>query len=47
MDDSEWGEKPEIVAFKEVYSVNIIVYDKMSSHTLLLRMKTQLIQYIC
>ena len=30
MEDGEWGGEPEIVAFSEMYSVNIIVYDAMS-----------------
>ena len=33
MEDGEWGGEPEIVAFSEVYSVNIIVYDAMSCST--------------
>ena len=33
MQDGEWGGEPEIVAFSEVYSVNIIVYDSMSCLT--------------
>ena len=33
MEDGEWGGESENVAFSEVYSVNIIVYDAMSCST--------------
>ena len=33
MEDGEWGGEPEIVAFSEMYSVNIIDYDAMSCST--------------
>ena len=31
LDDGEWGGEPEIVAFSELYCVNIYVYDAMTS----------------
>ena len=33
MEDDEWVGEPEIVAFSEVYNVNIIVYDAISCST--------------
>ena len=33
MEDGEWGGEHEIVAFSEVFIVNIIVYDAMSCST--------------
>ena len=33
MEDGEWDGEPEIVAFSEVYSIIIIVYDAMSCST--------------
>ena len=31
LEDEEWGGEPEIVAFSELYNVNVIVYDAMTS----------------
>ena len=31
IEDYEWGEESEIVAFSELYCVNIYVYDTMTS----------------
>ena len=36
LDDGEWGGEPEIVAFLELYCVNIYVYDAMTSPVLYL-----------
>ena len=31
LEDGEWGGEPEIVAFSELYNVNIHVFDAMTS----------------
>ena len=36
LDDGEWGGEPEIVAFLELYCVNIYVYDTMTNPVLYL-----------
>ena len=33
LEDGEWGGEPEIVAFSELYNVNIHVFDAMTSST--------------